>query len=100
MHVLAETFPTGWEQLIIGPTAAVFVLAIMLYLVWKMMCKTITDNAVLVAKKDETIQKITTESVACITNISAITAANSIALKDIASGIAQVVENTKQPKRQ
>lgn len=95
MTCLAETFQNEWVQLVIGPAAAVVVLAIANYWQAKRGVEVVNKYDALIAKKDETIQKITTESVACITNISSITAANSIALKEIAQGIAQVVENTK-----
>jgi len=96
---LAETLPQPeWVALLAGPAAAVVVLAIANWWQAKRGVAVVDKYDALIAKKDDTIQKITTESVACITNISAITAANSMALKEITQGIAQVVENTKPPK--
>ena len=94
--ILAETIQQPeWAALIVGPAAAVIVLAIANWWQATQGIKVVEKYDKIVAEKDKDIKDISREAVVCITNISNITAAQSVALKDMANGIAQIVENTK-----
>lgn len=98
MTCLAETLQQPeWAALIVGPAAAVIVLAIANWWQATQGLKVVEKYDKIISEKDKDIKDISREAVTCITNISNITAAQSVALKEMASGIAQIVKNT-EPK--